>query len=273
MNFEKFSNLLMVVGGSATIGLGVIQTFFFTVQPGERVVIFDKFSGISQKVKGEGLHFYIPLVQYPQTFEVRLQPKVIATQSGTKDIQIVDIALRILYRPMEEYLPKIYSDLGSNYAEKLLPSIGNEVLKSLVAQYDAEQLLKQREKISFEIKEALTSRARDFHVYLDDVAITHLAYGKDFAAAIEFKQVAQQDAERQKFEVLKDEEEKKANIIRAEGEAEGAKLISEAMRQYGDTIIEIRRIETAKYIAENLAQAKNVTYIPGNTVNLLNIST
>ena len=58
---------------------------------------------------------------------------MIASHTGTKDIQSVDIALRILYRPMEEYLPKIYSDLGPSYAEKLLPSIGNEVLKSLVA--------------------------------------------------------------------------------------------------------------------------------------------
>lgn len=69
---------------------------------------------------------------------------------------------------------------------------------------------------------------------LDDVAITHLGFGKEFSRAIEMKQVAQQDAERQKFIVQKNEEEKKAVIIRSEGESEAAKLISDAVKLYGD---------------------------------------
>jgi len=43
-------------------------------------------------------------------------------------------------------------NIGINYDEKILPSISNEVLKSVVAQYDADQLIKMREKISLEVK-------------------------------------------------------------------------------------------------------------------------
>jgi prohibitin 1 len=56
----------------------------------------------------------------------------------------------------------------------------------------------------------LTERARDFKIVLDDVSIIHLGFMKDYAAAIEHKQVAQQLAERQRFVVMRDEEEKNA---------------------------------------------------------------
>jgi len=53
-----------------------------------------------------------------------------------------------LYRPIEEKLPEILNNLGIDYDERVLPSIGNEVLKSVVAQYNAENLLTMREKVS-----------------------------------------------------------------------------------------------------------------------------
>ena len=67
------------------------------------------------------------------------------------------------------------------------------------------------------MRTTLTKRAADFHIDLDDVAITDLKFGKDFTAAIESKQVAEQDAERAKFMVLKAEQEKQAQLLRAEG--------------------------------------------------------
>merc|ERR1711966_457739 len=107
--------------------------------------------------------------------------------------------------------------------------------------------------VSTEIREAIVKRAAQFNILIDDVAITHLTYGKEFAKAIEEKQVAEQDAERQKFIVLKSEEERQATVIRAEGEAEAAKMISEALREHGSGLIEVRRIDAAKDIAEGLA--------------------
>jgi hypothetical protein len=47
------------------------------------------------------------------------------------------------------------------------------------------------------VKDQLIQRAADFHIVLEDIAITHLTFGKEFASAIEKKQVAQQEAERQ----------------------------------------------------------------------------
>lgn len=61
------------------------------------------------------------------------------------DLQNVNITLRILFRPLPDQLPKIYTILGVDYDERVLPSITGEVLKAVVAQFDAGELITQRE--------------------------------------------------------------------------------------------------------------------------------
>ena len=124
-----------------------------------------------------------------------------------------------------------------------------------------------------QVRETLTTRAKEFHIMLEDVAITDLKFGKEFTAAIESKQVAEQDAERARFLVEKAEQEKKASVIRAEGEAAAAEIISRALEECGTGLIEVRRIDAAKEVAESLSRARGVTYLPsggqGGGSNLL----
>lgn len=100
-------------------------------------------------------------------------------------------------------------------------------------------------------------------VFFEQVAITHLSYGHEFSRAVEQKQVAQQEAERSKFVVMKAEQERRAAIIRAEGESESAKLISDATSAVGTGLIELRRIEASREVASTLAKSPNVAYLPG----------
>lgn len=117
----------------------------------------------------------------------------------------------------------------------------------------------------------MTERAKEYNIIIDDVALTNLSYSKEFARAVEKKQVAMQNAEKSKFVVAKTEQEKRAAIIKAEGEAEAAFLISQAISESGRGFIEIRKIEAAKEIAQTLANASNVTYLPGGGNVLLQL--
>ena len=123
------------------------------VDGGHRAVIFDRFQGIKPDVIGEGTHFMIPWLHKPIIFDIRTRPRSIPSITGTKgmkpfageiqqqirlfflDLQTINITLRILYRPRAEFLPKIYTNLGLDYEERVLPSITNEVLKSVVVSH------------------------------------------------------------------------------------------------------------------------------------------
>lgn len=108
-------------------------------------------------------------------------------------------------------------------------------------------------------------RAQEFNIALEDVSITHMTFGKEFTKAVEEKQIAQQEAERARFIVEKAEQERQANVIRAEGEAEAADTISRAVAKSGNGLIMIRRIETQREIANLLANNPNVSYLPGGS--------
>ena len=197
--------------------------------------------------------------------EVRTRPKELPSITGTKDLQTVQIKLRVLWRPEVDKLPEIYRKFQDQLEDRVLPSIGNEVLKSVVAQYNASELLSKRAEVSARIRVELQKRAKSFNIIFDDVAITHLNFGVEYMRAIESKQVAQQEAEKQLYVVEKAEQYRQATVIRAEGEAESAALITNAVSQYGEGIIEMKRIDAAKDIAKTLSRSGKVTYLPGGS--------
>ncbi|KAL1124407.1 hypothetical protein AAG570_001036 [Ranatra chinensis] len=267
----QFFNKVGQIGlGVALVG-GVVNSALYNVDGGHRAVIFDRFAGIKNQVVGEGTHFFIPWVQRPIIFDIRSRPRNVPVITGSKDLQNVNITLRILFRPVPDQLPKIYTILGVDYEERVLPSITTEVLKAVVAQFDAGELITQRELVSQKVSEDLTERASQFGVILDDISLTHLTFGKEFTQAVELKQVAQQDAERARFLVEKAEQQKQAAIISAQGDAEAATLLAKSFGDSGEGLVELRRIEAAEDIAYQLSRSRQVSYLPAGQNILLNL--
>ena len=92
----------------AAIGVAAIQSSIYDVKGGTRAVIFDRLQGVKETVVGEGTHFLVPWLQRSIIFDVRTKPRNIATTTGSKDLQMVSLTLRVLHRPEVQSLPKIY---------------------------------------------------------------------------------------------------------------------------------------------------------------------
>ena len=260
--------LFGLLGLTGFVGACAYESFY-DIQPGTRAILFSRITGIRSDIIEPGAHFLLPFIERPIIFDVKKRPRNIQSLTGSNDLQMVTLNVRVLTRPRVSKLPSIYQELGEDYDDRVLPSIVNEVCKLVVAQYNATQLLTQRAQVSTRIKDELIARADKFYIIMDDVALTELRFSNEFRAAVEAKQVAQQDAERSKFYVVKALEKKKSITIRAEGEARSAELISKSMKD-NPGFIELRRLDTAKEIAGSIARSRNQVYLNADSL-LLNL--
>ena len=304
---QALASSITALAGAGALAYGAYHSMY-SVQAGHRAVVFNRIVGMKDTVYGEGLNFNIPWFEHPVQFDIRTRPVNLQTLTGSKDLQMVTLGIRVLHKPDPSQLVWIYRFLGVNYDERVLPSIMNECAKAVVARYNASELLTKRELVSKEISSELRKRAMNFNILLEvsfgrhevwtrrfaetklcmcllvkiieltlnmlllnlqDVAITHLAFSPEYARAVEDKQVALQDSERAKYVVIGAQQEKKTIITRARGEAESAELIGMAVKR-NPGFMKLRRIDAARDIADTVAKSGNKVYLSADTL-LLNL--
>merc|ERR1711937_923012 len=225
----RMASSRIIWGGLGALSLGALGVnSMYTVEGGHRAVIFSRFGGVGGEIKTEGLNFRIPWLEWPLIYDIRA---------------------RVLYRPDPGAIQSIAKNIGEDFAEKILPSITHETLKSVIANFSASALLTRRNEVSNQIRQDLEMRAKDFSIILDDVAITDTQFSPLFTQSIEAKQIAQQEAFQARYVVMQAKEEKKQKIVSAEGEAASARLVGEALKE-NPAYLKLQRIEYGKKISK-----------------------
>jgi len=265
---EAAGNAVTALLAAGALGYGAMNSVY-NVDGGHRAVVFNRITGMKETVYGEGLNFNIPWFERPYIYDIRTRPCNLQTLTGSKDLQMVTIGVRLLHKPDPSNLVWIYQRLGKNYDERILPSIMNECAKAVVARYNASELLTKRDVVSADVRKELLERAAVFNILLEDVAITHLSFSPEYSRAVEAKQVAQQEAERAKYVVIGAQQEKQTIITKARGEAESATLIGQSVKK-NPGFMKLRRIDAARDIADIVSTSGNKIYLNADSL-LLNL--
>jgi len=208
--------------------IALISSFFVIVNAGERGVLME-FGKVQETILEEGIHPIIPLVNTVQKLSVRVQKQEISAEASSKDLQDVfaDVALNWHIIPEEANL--IFQQIGNEIAiiDRIINPAVEEVLKAVIAKYTAEEIITKRGEVKESVDISLTNRLTSYHIAVDDISLVHVHFSAQFSAAVESKQIAEQEAKRADFVAKKAIKQAEAKVNLARGEAEAEKLLRE----------------------------------------------
>lgn len=218
----------------------LVYNSFEVVGAGERGVVFSKFGGVQEGVRGEGLQLKVPFVQTIIPIDVRIHKSETDASASSKDLQTVHSRIAINYHIAPEEASTIYQEVGTLYKERLIDPSVQEAVKAATAQFTAEELITRRAEVSVLIKEMLTGRLVTHNIVVDEFNIVDFNFSSVFNQAIEAKQTAEQDALKAQRDLERIKIEAEQTITAARAEAESQRLQRETIT---DTILQLRAIE------------------------------
>jgi regulator of protease activity HflC (stomatin/prohibitin superfamily) len=224
--------------------LNLVRGLFLVVQAGERAVIFSKISGTRPYQLGEGMHLRLPFVWEATKYDVRSRTYTMsgggaeghdpnraasATQVPDDSLQAltadglpVTMDLSVRFHVDPDRVWRLHQEIGPDFVDKVIRPQSRSITRMAVAQYPVVDVYSgRRQAIIEQIQRELRPAFQKSHLILDEVLLRDVRFPDPFQAAIERKQVAQQEAQQMTFEVERARSEKQQRIVEAEGEAEG----------------------------------------------------
>lgn len=209
----------------------------FTVVSAGHTGVVSTFGRVSENVLQEGFHFKAPW-QTVTKMDNRIVKLEVSTEAFSSDLQTVNVNLAVNYRVDTSKSFSIVKNVGTRYEDVLITPAVNEVMKSIMAQYTAEQSITNRNIISTALLEELNEKVGDSGIYVSDINIIDFDFSDVYVAAIEAKQVAEQEKLRAKIEqeqlTMEKEAEASRRVIDAEAAAEVARIEAEAAAYAGE---------------------------------------
>ena len=183
---------------------------------------------VSEKPEAEGIHFYLPIGTSLVCYDCRNQVLRNETEVFTKDIQSAKISLAVTYSLEREKVIELHVGTGRKFEEKLIaPSVLGAV-KNVVGQMEADGLVAKRKDVADAICDALKQKLSPFGIRVAFVEVLNIDYSDAFEKAVEQKQVAMQEAIKERNNTQRLQEVARQNVVKAEAEAQAKVLNSEA---------------------------------------------
>lgn len=236
----------LTVFGIVAVALIILATSsFFTVNAGERGIIL-RFDAVKATVP-PGLHFKLPFIDTVQKVDVRVSKASTDTQSSSKDLQIVRSEIALNYHPDPDKVAEIYTEVGMSWEERVVDPSVKETFKAITAGFTAEELITKRAEVSDAISVNLSEKLKRYHLVVKALSITDFSFSTQFNAAIEAKQIAEQQALKARRDLDRIRLEAEQKITRAQAEAEALRI---QKQEVTSQLLRLREIEVQRTAVE-----------------------
>ncbi len=230
--------LTAIIVGLLVFGGGMIKV----VPAGHVGVVFNLFGGVEKRVLNEGINIVIPVIETVTNYEVRKIPYSFTDgyeiggvgapiKCQTNDGQQIDIDATVIAHLDQEKCWALHQDLGKDYVDKLIVPQTRSILRNIVAKYPIETVYTSgRMGLAQDAQKSLRSSFLKSGVVLDEFLIRGIVFSQGFAEAVERKQIALQESQRQNWIKKTAERDKERRIIEGEGDAKALAVKGQAIQ-------------------------------------------
>ncbi len=207
-----------------------------------------KFNIITKKfsVSHEGITLVPPFIYKTYIYDLRRQDYTMTARKGegkkaniddslwspTKEGLQVGIDLTCWYRINPDSLISVHRRIGPDYDEKVIRPAIRGIVRLVISEYPIMDVYSaKRQEIQQEIFKRVKRLLEPDGFTIEEIVLRDVHFTKDFAKAIEQKQIAQQEAERMKYVLEKEQLEAQRKAIEAKGKAKAIQIVSQELKR------------------------------------------
>ena len=207
------------------------------------VGVVTRFGAVTGVTFEQGLNYKVPFIEGVWVADVRTQKEEVDAAAASRDLQEVKSRIALNYHLDATQATTVYRNIGPLYKQRIVDPAIQEAFKFTTAQFNAEELITQRETVKERAREFLTVRLGQFNVIVDELNIVTFEFSRGFNDAIEAKQIAAQRVLEAQNVRERARVEAETRVVAAEGEANAvlvrAKAAAEAQQIQRSTLSDL----------------------------------
>ena len=223
---------------------------FLTLQPGERGVLFQRFSGglDTENIYQPGFHIIAPWNEMYR-YEVREQAVEEAMKVLSSNGLDISVDVTVRYNPEYDKIGELHQEFGINYENSLVrPEIRSSVRK-IIGRFTPEELYaSKRDEVQILIEEDLSDVLENNYIDLQAILIRDIELPERVKNAIEKKLQAEQTALEYQYILEQERQEAERRIIEANAKAESNRILNASL---SDKILTDKGIEATLELAKS----------------------
>ncbi|MBU6409631.1 MAG: prohibitin family protein [Verrucomicrobia bacterium] len=201
--------------------------------PAGYVGVVLKMGAVTGEIKPAGFYTKTPWVMHVIPMDVRIQKEQVDTECSSSDLQEVQATITLNLSLQSSHAANVYQTIGPSYLDTVVAPAMQESVKATMAEYTAEQLITDREKVRSGIEDLLSRKLTPVGIKVEAVSIVNFSFSSVFNQAIEAKVTAEQNALAAKNKLAQVQYEAEQSVARADGEAKAIAIQAKAIQAQG----------------------------------------